>query len=97
MLWLLCEKQAAARGVSEEDFAAGFDGGAIEDAFTALLGAVSDFTQPRKVAAKVRQMLPGELEKAADRMVASLEGRSDPTFSPSPGNSPGSPESTPDR
>ena len=43
LLWVLCEKQAQGRQISDEQFGEGLAGDSIEAATTALLEAVADF------------------------------------------------------
>ena len=58
VIYVLCEKQCRDKGLSEEDFAAGFDGDIIEKATDALLEEIINFTPPqkRKVLLKLRQL-----------------------------------------
>ena len=43
ILWVICEKQAKAEGVTDEDFGAALAGDAIEDATRAFLDELVDF------------------------------------------------------
>ncbi len=43
LLWVICEKQAQGRKVTDEQFGEGLAGDAIEEATTALLEAIADF------------------------------------------------------
>lgn len=48
VLWLLCQEQAQKVGLTDAQFGEGLVGDAIEDATTALMGAIADFTPSRK-------------------------------------------------
>lgn len=53
VLWVLLESQANAKQISQEEFAEGFVGDAIERALDSLVGAVSDFLPSTQRAALV--------------------------------------------
>lgn len=75
VLWVLCEKQATARGLSPERFADGFDGPATFAALDAFEVAYTDFSYRPAVAAALKAKLPGvtrEMERAAVRKLDAI-------------------------
>lgn len=107
VLYAVCKPDADARGVSDESFAEGIIGDAIEDAVNALLDEITDFFPEAK-----RRALQKALQatrRFADATKKKLEAvLSDPDLdrrldsaleklNDSSGNSPGSSESTPSR
>lgn len=68
MLWMLCEKQADAFKVSEEEFAKGIDAEALEQASDAIVAAVVNFTQPR-----IRPAVKEVYERIASAQEAGVE------------------------
>lgn len=84
VLWILCEKQAAAAGITTpEEVYEGFDGTILEAAGKALLYAVLDFfpskaTSPiRGNLARIEQAMETKAAQAAeDRLSALLSGDS---------------------
>jgi len=59
-LWILCEEQAKHRGIDEDAFADGFNGGVFDAAFDAIQGAILVFFSGAR-ASRLRQIL-GHLE-----------------------------------
>lgn len=92
VLWVLVSARAEERKVTPEDFACGFDGPALEQATEALLQAIADFF-PRSQVAKVLKAQLTERLKEMDQMV--IRQMTGSTSNGSPGDSPGSAESTP--
>lgn len=93
VLGYLCQEQIEKRGITEKDFARGFDGPARFAAFKALMEAWVNFYQPPAVAAALTKKLPGmfkETETKAIERIEKIFGSND-----SATNSPGSAESTP--
>lgn len=89
--WLLCEGQAAERGVTPEDFAGGFDGPALESLGEAVAEAVADFFPRSAVARAIKGTLRAKLTAMDETMIAAL---SEPPRKPA-GGSPASPGSIP--
>lgn len=71
-LFVMVEKQAAAAGVSPEDFAEGLDGPTIDASIRGWLEALSDFTQTPKAAGAHKQLLMGILDKAEAKQIEEL-------------------------
>ena len=99
VLWVLCEKQADAAGVTADDFAERFDGNVIDAAGLALVDAVIDFfpfpgSAPGKV--KLKDAARKSWAEAGSRAVEEIDrlmkglGSND-----SAGNSPAKSESIP--
>ena len=65
VLWLLCEPQAQAAGVSEEEFGAGLGGDALEQGIEALEQALLNFSRPAK-----RQAIAAIRDKAHELVAA---------------------------
>lgn len=91
-LWALLENQAGERGVTEDDFADGFDRAAVSAAALAVVDAVADFTQPPATAATTKEVVRGLIPTADGAMAAEVRKL---TSNGSAGNSPGSPAWTP--
>ncbi len=102
ILYVLCEPQCKAAGLSPEDFARRFDGATLEAAGQALAEAVADFFPRSAVAQALRRNLAKVMAAADAKAVAEIERTAEKltsaksTASPSPTNSPASAESTPD-
>lgn len=94
VLWTLCEREAAARSIAPEQFAAGFDGPTLFAAAGAIEEALMDFSQPPTVAKTFAEHRAGAAEKVARAAAKKLE-RILTGWSDSDGSSPGSPDSTP--
>lgn len=96
IVWLLVEDQAKAAGVDQEAFYAAFDGDTVIAASAAIVGAVSDFTRPRKTSGATKKVLGSMLARMDEEMARAIETRTaDPkTWSGSAGSSPDSPGST---
>jgi len=93
-VWELCGPDAAARGVSREQFADGIDGPARFRMAEALEAAVMDFSQPPPLATALKERRAG----AMDRVIAAAVTRIDAELAGSTGsgtNSPGPPGSAP--
>lgn len=77
VLWDVVKPQAAAREISELDFARGLDGDVLERALDALLAGVANFSPPqrrgvlRKLWAKAQEVL-GRQEQLVDRELAKI-------------------------
>lgn len=99
VLWVLCEEQAQAAGVTDRQFGRLFDRDTLDAARQALAVAVTGFYQSRKVTEVMARNLPAILAKADEIQAAELEKRTaaflSGTSSGSAGNSPGSSGSTP--
>ncbi len=65
VLWLLCEPQAQAASVSEEEFGAGLGGDALEQGIEALEQALLNFSRPAK-----RQAIAAIRDKAHELVAA---------------------------
>lgn len=72
-VWLLAEEQADKAGVTPEQFAAGFDGPALERAVEALIGAAVDFFPRSRVATAMRGRLTAALEQADREMIKAMQ------------------------
>lgn len=75
VLWVLCEEQAAQRGVSDVDFGRRMVGAPLEAARPALLRAIVDFFPPRQqavLAAAVDKIFEcsEQMMRRAERLVA---------------------------
>jgi hypothetical protein len=66
LLWLLCEEQAQAAGVSDEQFGCGLGGDAIDEASAALLQALVNFS-PRHRRAPLEKVIE-KVQALSDRM-----------------------------
>lgn len=102
VLWVLCEAQAAAAGVSPEQFAAGLDADAIDGACTALMGYVVDFRHRLPGArAAAKAAIPGAVTRAEATMAEAIRAATSPptggTSNPTAGDSPASAGSIPAR
>lgn len=96
VLWVLCERQAAARDLTPEEFAGGLDGPASFSALDALEAAYLDFSFRPAVAASLKAKLPGErvrLEREAVERLGPILSGSNASAASSPG-SPGLTAST---
>ena len=82
VLWTLVEKQAEARGITPEQFYAGFDGDVIEQSFQALLDEMIFFSHQKAkkiltvVMEKVR-MAEAAAEKVVDQKMPTLAAAMD--------------------
>lgn len=67
-IWMMCEKQAASAGISQEDFFDLLDGESVENAAQALIDEIINFSRPaqRKVLRKLRE-LSREAEKSLEK------------------------------
>ena len=79
IIYTLCENQVKERKLTQEDFAARFDGNAIEAATDALLDEIVNFSRPakRKVLSKLRQISKDYQAKAGEQLDRIL---ADPKF-----------------
>lgn len=84
VLWVLLEKQAKEKAVSEDAFADGFDREAVNAAALALVDAVADFTQPPTTAATTKAAVRGLMPKADAAMAAVISNASAANSGPSP-------------
>lgn len=94
-LWVLCETDARAKQIAEDDFAGGFDGPTIFAATTALMGAVADFSQTPTVAAAMKKKLPGAIAAKEAEIVRRIETHDPIGSNDSAGKPADSPASTP--
>lgn len=94
LLWVLCEAQAAARGVTPEAFGHLFDGATLEAAGVALAGAIADFFPRSAVARAVKAGLP-KILAAADEQAVEEFNRRISIFCNSASSAPGSSALTP--
>lgn len=72
VLWVLCEKQATAVGVTPEDFGHLFDGTTLEAAGEAFAGAIADFFPRSRIAKAIRESLGKILAATDEKAVAEL-------------------------
>lgn len=77
LIWLLCEQQAEAAGITPEDFPKGFDGDVLDRAFDSLVLEIIDFFPERKRAALRRVLeniraLEGRLVDQANKAIAAF-------------------------
>lgn len=77
-IWLICEKQATARGIDQESFFDSLDGDSIETAADALIDEIINFSRPaqRKVLRKLMELsrdAEKNLEKKLDTILESEE------------------------
>lgn len=94
VLWVLCEKQAQAEGVSPEQFGHLFDGATLEAAGEAFAGAIADFFPRSRIAKAIRESLGKILAATDEKAIAELNAMTT-TYCNSAGNSPGSSGSIP--
>jgi len=73
VLWVICEKQAAAKNVTPEQFGYGFDGPAIERATQALLESIADFFPRSAMAQAIKRRLPEMLTSLDKRAVQEMD------------------------
>lgn len=102
VLYSLCETQAAAAGITPEQFAARFVGDSIEDASGALMRAIVDFFPSRQREVMTKALAKGmEVVDLASKMALDEIDKMDAKtllqqlLNGSAGNSPGSPPSAP--
>lgn len=68
--WKLMESQAVKRQLDERSFGYVFDSDQHHALRMAIIGAVVDFILPPKVAEQIKTDLPGEIEKAEQKLIA---------------------------
>lgn len=68
VLWLMCEVQAVAAGITEEDFGSGLGGDALEQGIEALEQALINFSRPAR-----RQAMQAIRDKAHELVTAQTE------------------------
>ena len=90
VVWCCVEADAAARGVTADDFYAAFDGSTLEAAGEAVLVAVVDFFPRSAVGRRIRGNLRAALNDV-DREMADRAGAALSTSRPSAGGSAASP------
>ncbi len=73
LLYVLCETQAKAAGVTPEQFGHGFDGRAVEAATEALLTAVADFFPRSRIGQAIRRNLAATMERAEDAAIRAID------------------------
>ncbi|MDB5310674.1 MAG: hypothetical protein JWO38_4876 [Gemmataceae bacterium] len=93
VLWQLCEREAAAAGITPEQFARRFDGQALFDAAGAIEEAIVDFSQPPPLAKRFAELRTGAMDRVMARALTSLETILAGSDGPA-GSSPASPGST---
>lgn len=98
-IWLICEKQATARGIDQEGFFDSLDGDSVETAADALIDEIINFSRPaqRKVLRKLRELsrdAEKSLEKKLETILESKEFKDEfnGTLNHTSGNSPESSE-----
>lgn len=91
ILWVVCEAEAKAEGITDADFGARLAGDPIDDATRALLDELVDFFPGAKrlflrKAVELSRKYTGEMEKALEQALASpeLEARVRESMSSSP-------------
>lgn len=94
VMWCLCEKQAAADGITPEDFAHQFDGVTLRAAGRALAAAWADFFPGSRISQAIRTSLEAILEAGEARAVREMEAALSASL-PSATNSPASSGSIP--
>jgi hypothetical protein len=67
VLWILCEKQAEAKGITPEDFAEALDGDALDTAMEAMVDATILFTR-RPIRGAVERVIRKTMEAQAAGM-----------------------------
>lgn len=67
--WILCEKQAAHYGLSQQEFFEGFDGDAVDDLLAALWEAIVNFT-PRALRPAMTKLIAQTNQNQASAMTA---------------------------
>ena len=82
VLFSMCRKQAEERNIDDESFAELFDGEVIQDAISALVEEIINFSPPvrRKVLQKIydkNRQLMGETEKEIESIISNPEFDSD--------------------
>lgn len=87
VLWILCSEQAAARSISPEEFAAGFDGPTIFAAADALGEALLDFCHRPEVAKLLKETLRGAMETMTAAALAEIHAGSKTPVGSSPESS----------
>lgn len=70
--WLLCETEAAGRGVCPDQFAGGFDGPALERLGEAVAELLADFFPRSRVAAAIKGNLRASLAEIDAKMIAAV-------------------------
>jgi hypothetical protein len=106
VIFVICKPEADRQNVADVDFGRAMAGDAIEQATTALLEELADFTPNRRDREKLQTVIKGLLQYAekmrdrAERKVDEalkklLDGGPEKTSGPSSGSSPASLESTP--
>ncbi|VTU00997.1 Uncharacterized protein OS=Isosphaera pallida (strain ATCC 43644 / DSM 9630 / IS1B) GN=Isop_2427 PE=4 SV=1 [Gemmataceae bacterium] len=93
-LWALCAGQAAAAGVTPEQFAHRLDGPALEAAGAALAGAIADFFPRSRIARALREGIARVIEATDARAEAEIRSRTE-AFCTSATSAPESAGSTP--
>lgn len=89
VLWVLVGPDAVKAGVSEDDFAGGFDGPTIHAATTALMEAIADFIHSPAVAAALKKKLPGEIASREAKIVRLIDATGSTDSAGSAPDSPG--------
>lgn len=98
ILWMCCEKQAVAAGITPEQFGCLFDGDVLDAATSALLESVVDFFPKALGREGMKKGLPRILAKMESETNAEIERRLNLSLSipsPSAGSTPESAGSTP--
>lgn len=80
LLWVMCETQAIAKGVSPQQFGYSFDGATVGAATEALLMAIADFFPRAKVARAIRANLPELLDKMDTHIIQQMTNKTSKAF-----------------
>jgi len=94
ILFLVCESEIAAAGLSPEQFASGIDGDALDEAIEALIEAAIDFFPKARGRSAMKAALPRAMARMVEETNREVETRLS-RFLQSAGNSPDSSESIP--
>ena len=107
VLYAVCEPQIEARGLSPEEFADCFSGDCVEESWNVFLDSLADFFPDarhrhdlKRILTQCRAMRERSLHgfsNLANEAMDEVDRLLGLTSSTSPGNSPGSPASTPTR
>lgn len=72
VLWCLCEKQAAEKGLTPEGFAYGFDGATLEAAGNALGVCVADFFPRSRISQALRSRWAEILQAGEEKAITAI-------------------------
>jgi hypothetical protein len=94
-IWLICEPQATAAGVTQEQFLRTLDGEALDAATHAMLLGMTDFFPKARGREAMKRNLPRAMQRMTEKSNEVMEKGLRSMFSDTPGNSPESSASTP--